>query len=142
VSELIGEDIEDIKQEESIGNYSADLIGKIVGSDDYIVIENQFGSTDHDHLGKLLTYSSGKGAKIGVWIAEEFNEQHLAALAYLNENMNAEGPSFFGIKIELKKIGNSLPAPELVVLVKPNSFQRNLSREVESESDRKACTKS
>jgi hypothetical protein len=137
LSELIGEDIEDIKHEENVGNYSADLIGKIVGSDDYIVIENQFGFTNHDHLGKLLTYSSGKRAKIGVWIAEEFNEEHLAALDYLNENMKSEGPSFFGIKIELKKIGNSLPAPELVVLVKPNTFQRNLSREVLSEGDRK-----
>ncbi len=137
ISALIGEDIEDVSNEVNVGNYSADLVGKIAGTDDMVVIENQYGETNHDHLGKLLTYLSGKGAKIGIWIAETFREEHIATLDYLNNNIKQDGPSLFGIKIEVKKIGDSLPAPELVVVVKPNEYQKEVSKEVLSEAEQR-----
>ncbi len=137
IAELIGEDIEDIESESNVGNYSADLVGKIVGTNDLVVIENQYGETNHDHLGKLLTYLSGKSAKIGVWIAEEFREEHIATLDYLNKNIKQDGPAMFGIKIEVKRIGDSQPAPELVIVVKPNEYQREISQEILSEADKK-----
>lgn len=140
IAELIGEDIEDVETETNVGKYSADLVGKIVGTNDSIVIENQYGETNHDHLGKLLTYLSGKGAKVGVWIAEKFREEHIATLDYLNENLKQDGPSLFGIKIEVKRIGESQPAPELVIVVKPNEFQREISQEIPSEADKKRNT--
>jgi hypothetical protein len=137
IADLIERDIEDVENEITVGSYSADLVGKIVGTGELIVIENQFGETNHDHLGKLLTYLSGKNAKIGIWIAEDFRPEHIATLDYLNENVKADGPSLFGIKIEIKKIGNSDPAPELVIVVKPNEYQREISQEILSEADRK-----
>src|SRR5881628_1411205 len=77
LSEIIGEGIEDVELEQNVGKFSSDMFGRIEGMDKRVVIENQFGETDHDHLGKLLTYMSGKGAKIGVWIAEKFREEHV-----------------------------------------------------------------
>lgn len=137
LTDLIGTDIQDLENEESVGSYSADLVGKISGSNDEVVIENQFGQTDHDHLGKLLTYLSGKGAKIGIWIAEDFKEEHIAALEYLNDNTKHEGLSLFGIKIEVKKIGNSEPAPDFSIIVKPNEYKREISQEILSEADKR-----
>jgi len=137
IADLIEQDIEDVENEITVGSYSADLVGKIVGTGELIVIENQFGETNHDHLGKLLTYLSGKNAKIGVWIAEKFRSEHIATLDYLNENVKSDGPSLFGIKIVMKRIGNSDPAPELVVIVKPNEYQREISQPILSESDKR-----
>lgn len=135
LAEKIGIGIEDVEIESSVGGFSADLIGVVEGSDNKIVIENQFGDTNHDHLGKLLTYISGKGAKVGVWIAEKFRDEHIATLEYLNENSRENGISFFGVEVFLKKIGNSPPAPELNIVVKPNLWQRTVSQRVLSDSE-------
>ena len=62
INELINVDIEGLERESNVGSYTADLIGKVAGTDNYVVIENQFGMSNHDHLGKLLTYISGKEA--------------------------------------------------------------------------------
>ena len=136
LSEHIGIGIEDLRKEASIGTFSADLVGTSHETDDkVVVIENQFGDTNHDHLGKLITYISGKQAKIGIWIAEKFREEHIAALEYLNENEKENGISFFGVEICLKKIGNSPPAPEFDIIVKPNLWQRRISQESLSPND-------
>lgn len=137
ISGLIGQDIENIEREIHVGSYSADLVGRIVNTDQLVVIENQYGETNHDHLGKLLTYLSGKNARIGVWIAEDFREEHIATINYLNENLKFDGPSLFGVKIVIKKIGDSLPAPELTIVVEPNDYQREISQETLSDADKK-----
>jgi hypothetical protein len=66
INKLINVEIEDLERESNVGTYTADLTGKIAGTDNYVVIENQFGMSNHDHLGKLLTNISGKSAKIGI----------------------------------------------------------------------------
>lgn len=129
--------IEDIEIEQDVGNYSADMIGKLEGSGKIIVIENQFEETDHDHLGKLLTYMSGRGASIGIWIAERFREEHIATLEYLNETTSNEGIALFGVELAVKRIGDSPPAPEFTLTVKPNEWQRKISQEPISETSKK-----
>jgi len=86
-----------------------------------VIVENQFGKTDHDHLGKLLTYAGGKDAAVIVWVAEEFREEHRAALDWLNEH-TAGDVHVFGVQIELWKIGNSAPAPRSNVVAKPTHW--------------------
>jgi len=135
LSESIGYGIIDLSREQSVGKYWADLVGTLEGSDKIVVVENQFGETDHDHLGKLLTYTAGKNAKVAIWIAESFRPEHIAALENLNENMGSEGISFFGIEIKLRRIGNSPPAAEFLVVAKPNEWQRQVSQQPLSESD-------
>lgn len=127
INELINVDIEDLEKECDVGNYTADLVGKVAGTDNFVVIENQFGTSNHDHLGKLLTYISGKEAKIGIWISEDFRDEHISALNYLNEGIRVDGLRLFAIKVEVKKIDDSPNAPYFSIVVRPNDFQKSLS---------------
>jgi len=132
LGEEIGIDLEFIGQEYSVGNYYLDILARRTGTDEAVVIENQFGSTDHSHLGQVLTYaagvgSDGSGARTIIWIAEKFNEPHRAALDWLNLNTEP-GVRFFGVEIQLWRIGNSAFAPRFNVVSKPNDWQKQLTQ--------------
>lgn len=120
-------DLEVEQREAPVGSFSLDLLVRDVDSERVVVIENQFEETDHDHLGKLITYAAGYEAGIIVWISEEFNEKHRQALDWLNERSD-QNTKFFGVKIELWKIGNSFPAPHFTLIVSPNEWQRESKR--------------
>lgn len=120
LGEAIAAELELEKTEAKVGPFSADVLCRVVGEEDHlVVIENQFGKTDHDHLGKLLTYASGLSAKTVVWIADSFTDEHRQAVDWLNEN-KGESARFFGLEIYAIKIGDSLPAPQLKVVSSPN----------------------
>ena len=78
-------ELEDIECEKEIGKYKADITARDLNEDRIIVIENQFGKTDHDHLGKIITYASGINAKVIIWLCESINEEHREAIDWLNE---------------------------------------------------------
>ncbi len=133
-------DIIDSNIEENIGNFSCDIIARDSDSNKIVIIENQFGTTDHDHLGKILTYAAGKQAGIIIWIAENFREEHKKALEWLNENVDPEaGLSFFAVEIKLVKIEDSPPAPDFRIVVKPNDWERmvKMSSQTMSETAKK-----
>ena len=117
--------------EVSVGPYSADMLAKD-SSGQYVIIENQYGKTNHDHLGKLITYSSFLGAGIIIWIAECFTEEHQRAIDWLNDNTN-EDLSFYGVMLELWQIDNSRPSLRFNVVSHPtitkqaNLVKRNIS---------------
>lgn len=115
-----GLDLEVEEQESRVGDFRTDLVCRAM-NEPLVIVENQFGKTDHDHLGKLLTYAGGKDAAVIVWVAEEFREEHRAALDWLNEH-TAGDVHVFGVQIELWKIGNSAPAPRFNVVSKPNDW--------------------
>lgn len=127
LSEELEIDLEVIRQEEFVGPFKADILAKETTSDHFVIIENQFGKTDHSHLGQLLTYASGLDASTIIWISEKFTEEHRAALDWLN-NVTNENVGFFGIEIELYKIGNSEPAPMFNVVCKPNNWSKTIKR--------------
>lgn len=104
-----------------VGPYSADIVAGDQTSNCRVVIENQLEKTNHDHLGKVLTYASGLDAKIMVWIAREFTEEHRRALDFINENA-AGKLRIYAVEIQLFKIGNSLPAPYFNVVASPNEY--------------------
>lgn len=137
ISEKIGVSLEDVSIESRVGSFSADLVCRESITNNPVIIENQFGDSNHDHLGKLLTYTSGKKAKIAIWIAEKFRDEHIATLEYLNEISKEDGISLFAIEIHVKKIGDSLPAPEFDIIVKPNKWSKQLSNIQLSETDLK-----
>ena len=70
VSDAMGMDLELDDQEVSVGDYSADLVLKEVSSGALVVVENMYGQTDHDHIGKLITYAAGLNASYVVLLAE------------------------------------------------------------------------
>jgi hypothetical protein len=109
--------------EVSVGPYSADILAKDVGSDRYVVIENQLKKTNHDHLGKLITYGSVLDASANVWITSEFTEEHKKALDWLNDHTSDE-ISFYGVILELWQIDDSKPAVRFNVISKPADIIR------------------
>ena len=93
----------------------------------WVLIENQFERTDHIHLGQLLTYASGLEAVTTVWIAAKFTEEHRATLDWLNKITN-ESFRFFGLEVELWRIGNSPAAPKFNVVSKPNEWSQSVAQ--------------
>jgi len=99
LGDTIGMELEVESVETDVGRYYADILCKETTSDRYVVIENQIERTDHDHLGKTITYAAGLGATAVVWVAKHFTEEHRGAFDWLNEMTKAE-VSFFGLEVE------------------------------------------
>ena len=116
--------LEVIDQEAGVGRYSADILCRDDDDDSFVVIENQLEKTDHSHLGQLITYAAGLDAKTMVWIVKEFTEEHRAALDWLNLHTDS-GFQFFGVVVEVYKIGDSEPAPRFEVVSAPNDWTKS-----------------
>lgn len=121
LNEILGLTLTDVDKEVYVGPYRCDLVAKDETSGITVIVENQLEGTNHDHLGKIITYASGLGAKVMVWIVKEAKEEHRAAIEWLNNNTNND-INFFLIEIHAYKIGNSDPAPKFEVVEKPNDF--------------------
>lgn len=137
LNDILGLTLVDVEKEVFVGPYRCDLVAKDETSDIKIIIENQLEATNHDHLGKIITYASGLGAKVMVWIVKEAKEEHRAAVEWLNNNTNND-INFFLIEIHAYKIGDSDPAPKFEVVEKPNDFVKRSK----SNSDDKELNKS
>ena len=121
LNEILGLTLVDVDKEVYVGPYRCDLVAKDETTGITVIIENQLEGTNHDHLGKIITYASGLNAKVMVWIVREAKEEHRAAIEWLNNN-TASDINFFLIEIHAYKIGNSDPAPKFEVVEKPNDF--------------------
>lgn len=121
LNDTVGLTLTDIDKEVYVGSYRCDLVAVDETTGVKIIIENQLDSTDHDHLGKVITYASGLDANVIIWIVKEAREEHKSAIEWLNNNM-AKEISFFLLEIKAYKIGDSLPAPMFRVVEKPNDF--------------------
>jgi len=121
----IGVTAENIVTEDSAGKFNVDITADEVGTGKKIVIENQLEKTDHSHLGQLLTYASSFDACIIVWVVAEVREEHKRAIEWFNEHMHDE-ISFFLVRTEVYRIGNSEPAVKFNVVVEPNTWSKIL----------------
>lgn len=125
LSETIGIDLEVIAQEQNVGPFRADILCKDVATDQYVLIENQLEMTDHTHLGQIMTYAAGLNAVTIIWIARKFDDEHRAALDWLNRITDTTF-NFFGIEIGLVKIGDSLAAPIFDIVAQPNDWSKTV----------------
>ena len=114
-------------QEKAVGPFRADLLCKDVSTDHWVLIENQLERTDHIHLGQLLTYASGLSAVTIVWIAARFTEEHRSTLDWLNK-ITDENFRFFGLEMELWRIGDSPVAPKFNIVSKPNDWSQSVAQ--------------
>ena len=112
-------------QEVPVENFSADLLARNPQDDTLVLIENQLESSDHNHLGQIMTYLAGLEAHTIVWIAADFREPHLSALQWLNEN-TGESFAFFAVKVKAVRIGDSPIAAVFDVIIRPNHWERKL----------------
>jgi len=124
----IGLDLELVATEQPVGDFNADIVAKDINKNRTVIVENQLAETDHNHLGQLITYASGLGASIVVWVSKEFREQHREAIDWLNSISGAD-VGFFGLKIDVIRIDKSRPAIELKIVASPNEWAKE-SREV------------
>jgi hypothetical protein len=123
---VIGIELELEEQEKDVGPFSADILCKDINGDSWVLIENQLERTDHTHLGQLITYAAGLQAVTIVWIASRLTEEHRAALDWLNDITDSKF-QFFGLEIEVWKIGDSIAAPKFNVVSKPNDWVRGVA---------------
>src|SRR3989442_6414464 len=124
LGEAMGLELEVERTEVPVGPYYADILARD-SSGSYVVIENQLGKTDHDHLGKALTYAAVLGADTVLWIAPDFTDEHRKALDWLNDS--TEDIAFFGVQVELWSIDNSRPAVKFRVVSRPADIVRQAS---------------
>lgn len=123
LNEELGLEIDPLQREAAVGDFKLDVFGRDLASGREVIIENQLEATDHNHLGQLLTYAAGLEAKIVIWIAPQFRDEHRQALDWLNLQTD-EDVSFFGIEVELLQVDDSLPAAHFKVVVQPNEWQK------------------
>lgn len=123
LGETLGLDLELEQTEQHVGGYRADIVCRETVTNERVLIENQLETTDHGHLGQVFTYAAGINAPTIVWIARRFTNEHRAALDWLNE-ITSDDVSFFGIEVELWRIGDSPIAPKFNIVSKPNEWTK------------------
>lgn len=127
LSDEIGINISLIQTEASVGNFNVDILAEEENTNRKIVIENQLETTDHDHLGKIITYASGFDAEIIVWIVKNVRDEHKQAVDWLNEHTDSK-INIFAIQMEVWKISDSPYAPKFQVIAKPNDWAKAVKK--------------
>jgi hypothetical protein len=124
LGKAVGLELELEHTELAVGPFAADIVARDA-TGNYVVIENQLGKTDHDHLGKALTYAAALGAKHIIWVAADFTDEHRKALDWLNDN-STEDLGYYGVQVELWSIDGSAPAVRFNVQSRPTQSVRQL----------------
>jgi len=122
LSEVLDLSLVNVDREHAAGSFNIDLVAEDEGGGT-VIIENQLGKSDHDHLGKLITYLTGLSAKAAVWIVSDPRPEHVAAVAWLNESNSA---NFYMLKLEAVRIGESPAAPLLTLIVGPSEESKDV----------------
>ena len=127
LSGTLGVDLELEAKEKAVGPFRADIICKEIGTNAWVLVENQLERTDHIHLGQLLTYAAGLQVVTIVWVAAHFTDEHRATFDWLNK-ITDESFRFFGLEVELWRIGDSPAAPKFNVVSKPNDWSLSVAQ--------------
>lgn len=115
----------DVDTERFVGSYRCDIICKDELTGKSVLIENQLEQTNHDHLGKIITYASGLDASVVVWIVANARSEHASAIEWLNKHTD-DDVLFFLIEVHAYTIGDSAPAPMFKIIEQPNDFAKTI----------------
>ncbi len=125
LSDAVGIELELIETESSVGSFNVDIYAQESGTGRKVIIENQLEDTNHDHLGKVITYAAGKDAEVVIWVVARARDEHRQAIEWLNQHTDSEF-GFFLVEIELWQIGGSKPAPRFNVVEQPNEWGKTI----------------
>lgn len=117
--------LDNVIAEAAAGRYNVDIVADEVDLKCKVIIENQLESTDHKHLGQILTYASAYDASVIVWVVTDYTEEHRQAIDWFNRNMH-EGISFFLVQVEVYRIGDSDAAPKFNIICEPNNWSKTI----------------
>lgn len=131
LGDALGFDISLIQIEAAVGSFNVDILAEEETTKRKIIIENQLETTNHDHLGKIITYASGYDAQVVVWIVKDAREEHRQAIDWLNEHTD-ENTEFYLLRIELWQIGDSPLAPKFELVSKPNDWAKAVRSSTDS----------
>ena len=134
LAEALGLQVGSAEREQAAGPFNADIVATDA-SGDRIIIENQYGKSDHDHLGKLLTYMTAFEGSTAVWVVEEPRPEHVRAISWLNE---ASSGAFYLVKVEAIRIGESPAAPLFTLIVGPSDESRHVGEKKREIADQEA----
>lgn len=134
LGEALGLRLSLLEREGDVGPFAADIVA-VDEDGGTVVIENQLERTDHDHLGKLLTYMVNLGAKTGVWIAPDPRPEHSKVVGWLNE-VTPPDTSIYLVRVEAYRIGDSPPAPLFAVVAGPSEEAKAAGRAREEVAER------
>lgn len=109
--------------ESAVGSFAVDIFAQEADTERKVIIENQLEDTNHDHLGKIITYAAGKGAGVVIWVVARARDEHRNAIEWLNEHTDSDC-AFFLVEIEVWRIGDSPMAPRFNVVESPNEWAR------------------
>ena len=129
LSEVIGLNLDIEGREVQVGPYRADIVANDPSDGTRVLIENQLENADLQHLGQVLAYLAGLEAKVVVWIAKEFDEQHRSAIRWLNDHTD-DPFAFFAVRVRVVQIAESPLAPVFEVLERPNEWDRRVHDDV------------
>ncbi|MBN1800672.1 MAG: DUF4268 domain-containing protein [Candidatus Lokiarchaeota archaeon] len=121
--------------EKPAGSFSIDILANL--NEETVIIENQFGKTDHTHLGQILTYLAYHNAKIAIWICEEIRSEHEKVINWLNENTDED---FYLIKLEVFKIDDSKPYPKFTKICGPSELAKTIRKQKEEMNEQQKLT--
>lgn len=127
LSDLLGMDLALDVAEHPVGGFSLDLMGRDETTGETVIVENQLETSDHTHLGQILTYAAGTDPTTIVWVAASFRPEHRAALDWLNTRTD-EDTRFFGVELGVVRIGQSEPAPSFRLVAQPNDWEKTVRR--------------
>ncbi len=122
LNEALNISLVNIDREQAAGAFSIDLVAEDENGNK-VIIENQLEKSNHDHLGKLITYLTAINARTAIWIVSEPRPEHVAAITWLNDSNAAR---FYMEKVEAVRISSSPPAPLLTVIVGPSEDQSDV----------------
>lgn len=125
LSEELSVNLSLISTEHPVGAFNVDIYCEIEETGKKVIIENQLERTDHDHLGKIITYASGLDAEYVIWIVSAIREEHQSAVEWLNR-VTTDEVSFFLIKMEAWSIDGSIAAPKFNIIEEPNNWSKNI----------------
>ena len=125
LGDILNLSLTDVETEKFVGNYRCDILCKDEITGKVVLIENQLEPTNHDHLGKIITYASGLDAAVVVWIVASARDEHASEIEWLNKHTSDE-LSFFLLEVHAYKIGDSDPAPHFKIIEQPNDFVKTV----------------